>query len=219
MTARRVQVNVCVELFPDLGSRRLARQVFSGNSFRLSKIASLIVVRHSLAMGGYERQNRASSTVPKPSSRAASASSTDAQSPARVTLPNDLSGSLKYLDDAQLQMLLQAVIALNRVKSVMSTYESSHFLTEFAAAAGTKGIRTAGPPPPRDATSRDHPNSPLGGAGDRYSRSGSPRRTPSISIPQSSRQVHRPYHQRASSSRSRFPAAVSVASRWRQRKL
>src|SRR5262244_3549719 len=56
-----------------------------------------------------------------------------------------------------------------------------HLRTEFAAAAGTKGIRTAGPPR-RDATSRDHPNSPLGGAGDRYSRSGSPRRTPSISI-------------------------------------
>jgi hypothetical protein len=68
-------------------------------------------------MGGYERRNRASSTVPKPSSRAASASSTDAQSPARVTLPNDLSGSLKYLDDAQLQMLLQAVIVeFNRRK-------------------------------------------------------------------------------------------------------
>jgi hypothetical protein len=68
-------------------------------------------------MGGYERQNRASSTVPKPSSQAASASSTDAQSPARVTLPNDLSGSLKYLDDAQLQTLLQAVIVeINRRK-------------------------------------------------------------------------------------------------------
>src|SRR5262245_58984325 len=68
-------------------------------------------------MGGYERPNRASSTVPKPSSRAASASSTDAQSPARVTLPNDLTGSLKYLDDAQLQMLLQAVIVeFNRRK-------------------------------------------------------------------------------------------------------
>jgi hypothetical protein len=32
-----------------------------------------------------------------------------APSPARVTLPNDLSGSLKYLDDAQLNRLLEAV--------------------------------------------------------------------------------------------------------------
>jgi hypothetical protein len=45
----------------------------------------------------------------KPSSRAASASSTGAPPPARVTLPSDLSGSLKYLDDAQLQRLLEAV--------------------------------------------------------------------------------------------------------------
>jgi hypothetical protein len=97
-----------------LGSAGLQQEFVSVQS---TKIAPLIVVRHSLAMGGYERQNRASSTVPKPSSRAASASSTDAQSPARVTLPNDLSGSLKYLDDAQLQTLLQAVIVeINRRK-------------------------------------------------------------------------------------------------------
>ena len=35
--------------------------------------------------------------------------SISAPSPARVTLPNDLSGSLKYLDDAQLNRLLEAV--------------------------------------------------------------------------------------------------------------
>jgi len=46
-------------------------------------------------MGTPERQNRASSTALVP--------------PARVTLPRDLSGSLKYLDDAQLQRLLEAV--------------------------------------------------------------------------------------------------------------
>jgi DNA-directed RNA polymerase specialized sigma subunit len=46
-------------------------------------------------MGRPERQNRASSTALAP--------------PARVTLPSDLSGSLKYLDDAQLQRLLEAV--------------------------------------------------------------------------------------------------------------
>jgi hypothetical protein len=57
-------------------------------------------------MGGYERQNQASSTGQKPSSRAPAASSTDAPSAARVTLPSDLAG---YLDDAQLQRLLQAV--------------------------------------------------------------------------------------------------------------
>jgi DNA-directed RNA polymerase specialized sigma subunit len=46
-------------------------------------------------MGTPERQNRASSTALAP--------------PARVTLPSDLSGSLTYLDDAQLQRLLEAV--------------------------------------------------------------------------------------------------------------
>jgi hypothetical protein len=59
-------------------------------------------------MGGPERRNRVP-TLPKPPSRAASESSTDAPPPARVTLPNDLAGSLKYLDAAQLQRLLEAV--------------------------------------------------------------------------------------------------------------
>jgi hypothetical protein len=59
-------------------------------------------------MGGPERRNRASPTVLKQPSRAASGSSTDAPLPARVTLPSDLPGSLKYLDDAQLQRLLEA---------------------------------------------------------------------------------------------------------------
>jgi DNA invertase Pin-like site-specific DNA recombinase len=56
-------------------------------------------------MGRTKRQNNTLPTVPEPSSQA----STDAPSPARVTLPGDLSGSLKYLDDAQLQRLREAV--------------------------------------------------------------------------------------------------------------
>jgi hypothetical protein len=55
-----------------------------------------------------ERQNHSSSVL-EPSSRAPSLSPIDAPSPARVTLPSDLSGSLKYLGDAQLQRLLEAV--------------------------------------------------------------------------------------------------------------
>ena len=51
----------------------------------------------------------------RPSSPASSPSSIGASSPARVTLPSDLSGSLKYLDDAQLERLLEAVtIEINR---------------------------------------------------------------------------------------------------------
>jgi len=73
-------------------------------------------------MGGYERQDHALSTVVKPSSRAPSVSSTDAPYPARVTLPSDLPGSLKYLDDAQLQRLLEAVAAeINRRKRCVTT--------------------------------------------------------------------------------------------------
>jgi hypothetical protein len=60
-------------------------------------------------MGGGERQNRPSSTVLKPPSQAAPVSSTGEPPVARVTLPSNLSGSLKYLDDAQLQRLLEAV--------------------------------------------------------------------------------------------------------------
>jgi hypothetical protein len=55
-----------------------------------------------------ERQNHSSSVL-EPSSRAPSLTPIVAPSPARVTLPSDLSGSLKYLDDAQLQRLLEAV--------------------------------------------------------------------------------------------------------------
>src|SRR6478736_2729671 len=55
-----------------------------------------------------ERQNH-SSSVPEASSRAPSLSPIDAPSLPRVTLPSDLSGSLKSLDDAQLQRLLEAV--------------------------------------------------------------------------------------------------------------
>jgi hypothetical protein len=66
-------------------------------------------------MRGSERQNHASSSVLGPSSRASSPSSIGAPSPARVTLPSDLSGSLKYLDDAQLARLLEAVtVEINR---------------------------------------------------------------------------------------------------------
>src|SRR5215467_5983312 len=61
-------------------------------------------------MRGSQRQNHAS-----PSSGASSPSSIGAPSPARVTLPSDLSGSLKYLDDAQLDRLLEAVtVEINR---------------------------------------------------------------------------------------------------------
>ena len=69
----------------------------------------------------------------KPSSRARSVSSTGAPSPARVTLPSDLSGSLKYLDDAQLQRLLEAVtVEIDRRNQGTPKNE-----TATAAATGT----------------------------------------------------------------------------------
>jgi hypothetical protein len=61
-------------------------------------------------MGGSDRQNPASPREPEPkSSRASSDSLTDARNSPRIGLPSDLSGSLKHLDDAQLQRLRQAV--------------------------------------------------------------------------------------------------------------
>jgi hypothetical protein len=66
-------------------------------------------------MGRSKRQNNALPTVLEPPSRAPLVSSTEAPSPARVTLPGDLSGSLRYLDDAQLQRLREAVnVEINR---------------------------------------------------------------------------------------------------------
>jgi hypothetical protein len=85
-------------------------------------------------MGGSERQNHASPAVLGSSFRAPLVSSTDAPSPARVTLPADLSGSLKYLDDAQLQMLLEAVtVEINRRNQAAPKSETA----TLVAAIGT----------------------------------------------------------------------------------
>src|SRR5580700_2005662 len=63
-------------------------------------------------MGRSKQQSNTLQTVMEPSSLVLSA---DEPSLARVTLPGDLSGSLKYLDDAQLQRLREAVtVEINR---------------------------------------------------------------------------------------------------------
>jgi len=83
-----------------------------------------------------ERQNHSSSVL-EPSPRAPSRSPIDAPSPARVTLPSDLSGSLKYLDDAQLQKLLEAVtVEIDRRNQGAPKNE-----TATAAATGTSSQR------------------------------------------------------------------------------
>jgi DNA invertase Pin-like site-specific DNA recombinase len=67
-------------------------------------------------------------------------SSTDAPSPARVTLPGDLSGSLKYLDDAQLQRLREAVnVEINRRN------QSALKKTPTAVATGTSSEGQSAP--------------------------------------------------------------------------
>ena len=83
-----------------------------------------------------EQQNHSSSVL-EPSSRAPSLSPIDALSHARVTLPSDLSGSLKYLDDAQLQRLLEAVtVEIDRRNQGAPKNE-----TATAAATGTSSQR------------------------------------------------------------------------------
>jgi hypothetical protein len=80
-------------------------------------------------MGRSKRQNNALPTMLEPSSRAP----TYAPSPARVTLPGDLSGSLKYLDDAQLQRLREAVT----VETNRRNQGAPKNKTATAAATGT----------------------------------------------------------------------------------
>jgi post-segregation antitoxin (ccd killing protein) len=78
-------------------------------------------------MGRPERQNRALST-------------TFAPPPARVTLPSNLAGSLKYLDDAQLQRLLEAVtVEIDRRKQGTPKTE-----TATAAATGASSQSQTG---------------------------------------------------------------------------
>jgi hypothetical protein len=96
-------------------------------------------VRHSQAMAGSERPGQ---SLPKRSSQAAS-SATAVPSLPRVTLPGDLAGSLKYLDDTQLERLLEAVTveidrrnqAAPERKTVIAAAQAQ------SAASGNKKIR------------------------------------------------------------------------------
>src|SRR5258708_39929113 len=75
-------------------------------------------------MARYERHIQDSSPAPKPSTPAQSVA--DAPSPPRVTLPNDLSGSLKYLDEAQLRTLLEAVtVEIDRRNQATSNHKTA----------------------------------------------------------------------------------------------
>jgi len=92
-------------------------------------------------MGGSERQNHASPAVLGSSFRAPLVSSTDAPSPARVTLPADLSGSLKYLDDAQLQMLLEAVtVEINRRNQAAPKSETATLVAAIGTSSQGKSV-------------------------------------------------------------------------------
>jgi hypothetical protein len=73
-------------------------------------VAPQKVVRHYQSMAGYDREKSASPQEPgAKSSRAWSGSLRDTQFSPRIGLPSDLAGSLKHLDDAQLQRLHQAI--------------------------------------------------------------------------------------------------------------
>ena len=66
------------------------------------------------------------SMITKEGFRAASVSATDLLPRQRVVLPNDLSASLRYLDDSDLQRLLAAVnMEIDRRKQGTSTAEAS----------------------------------------------------------------------------------------------
>src|SRR5215472_41045 len=98
-------------------------------------------------MRGSQRQNHASSSVLGPSSGASFPSSIGTPSPARVTLPSGLSGSLKYLDDAQLNRLLEAVTveikAVPRAKPLRLHQPGHHRQANLRASAMTRsgGLR------------------------------------------------------------------------------
>jgi hypothetical protein len=90
-------------------------------------------------MRRFERQNHSSSVL-EPSYRAPSLSSIDAPSPARVTLPSDLSGSLKSLDDAQLQRLLEAVtVEIDRRKQSAPKNETARVEQTGTSSRGGSG--------------------------------------------------------------------------------
>jgi hypothetical protein len=92
--------------------------------------------RPNQVMQRFQRPNHASSSLLGPSSGASPPSSISTPSPARVTLPSDLPRSLKYLDDAQLNRLLEAVtVEINR-------RNQGGPKSEIAAAAATSASST-----------------------------------------------------------------------------
>lgn len=85
------------------------------------------------------KEGDASSTVPEEPSRPLPASSTDVRLAQRIALPNDLSTSLRYLGDAELQRLLVAVSKeISRRSQVASTSDTG----KTAATAASQSVAT-----------------------------------------------------------------------------
>jgi hypothetical protein len=104
----------------------------------------LAVERHFRAMRGSKRHNRASSSTLEPSSLAPPVSGTNAPAPARVTLPSDLPGSLKHLDDVQLQRLRDAVAGeFNRRNSGSKNETAPAVPTETSSTQSAASRKTA----------------------------------------------------------------------------
>jgi hypothetical protein len=80
------------------------------------------------------------------SHRISSAAYTGTSPAARVTLPSDLSGSLKYLDDAQLQRLLEAVtVEIGRRSQSTSRAEIAAAQTSGASSQSGAASNNIGP--------------------------------------------------------------------------
>src|SRR5689334_1754260 len=89
-------------------------------------------------MQRFQRPNHASSSVLGPSPP----SSVSTPSPARVTLPSALSRSLKYLDDAQLNRLLEAVtVEINRRNQSRPRSETAAAATRASSPGQFASIR------------------------------------------------------------------------------
>lgn len=78
-------------------------------------------------------------TAPGPPSRAPQLP-TDAPSAARVTLPSDLAGSLKHLDDAQLQTLSEAVSAEIDRRTRATPQNKAAAVADHTASSGRSAV-------------------------------------------------------------------------------
>ena len=128
--------------------RRGSRYAFglAQTRLRLDRNLAGCVRAESSPRCGMRTQNRQRTGAPatlRSSPQTSFVSSAEEQGPRRITLPNDLSGSLKYLDDTELQKLLDAATLELKRRRAAKTPSISDQAVHSEAPISKEGIPEA----------------------------------------------------------------------------